>query len=177
MKKILILLLLTTSILSSQKWIQENNKISILFKIKNFGLTVDGGFKNSDIKINLDTKDISNSYVNATVMVNSIFTGIKARDTHILEKDYFDVLNYKKITLISSKIDKDINGRIILFGELTVKGISKKIELPLEIIKNDSSLTVKAVMLINRKDYNIGGRSLFLSNNVKVQVEYSAIKS
>ena len=32
-------------------------------------------------------------------------------------------------------------------------------------------------MLINRKDYNIGGRSLFLSNNVKVQVEYSAIKS
>ena len=65
----------------------------------------------------------------------------------------------------------------ILYKIIGKKGISKKIELPLEIIENDSSLTVKAVMLINRKDYNIGGRSLFLSNNVKVQVEYSAIKS
>jgi hypothetical protein len=31
-------------------------------------------------------------------------------------------------------------------------------------------------MTLNRKDFNVGGRSFVLSNNVKIQVEYSAIK-
>ena len=102
LKNTLALLLLTTSMVSSQEWIQDNNKTSVLFKIKNFGLTVDGGFKTSVIKTNLDTKDLSNSYINATIIVNSIFTGIEARDKHLLETDYFDALNHEKITLKSS---------------------------------------------------------------------------
>ena len=31
-------------------------------------------------------------------------------------------------------------------------------------------------MLINRKNFDIGNRSFILSNNVKIQVEYSAAK-
>ena len=68
--------MLITSTVSSQEWIQDNNRTTVLFKIKNLGLTVDGGFKTSVIKTNLDTKDLSNSYINATITVNSIFTGI-----------------------------------------------------------------------------------------------------
>ena len=84
LKKILVLLLLTTSMVSSQEWIQNKNKTSVLFQIRNFGITVDGGFKTTDIKTNLDTKNLSNSYINATIIVNSIFTGIEAIDKHLL---------------------------------------------------------------------------------------------
>ena len=101
LKKKLVLLLLTTSMVSSQEWIQDNNKTSVLFQIKNFEIKVDGGFKTIDIKTNLDTKDLSNSYINATIIVNSIFTGIEARDEHLLETDYFDAVNHKKIILKS----------------------------------------------------------------------------
>jgi polyisoprenoid-binding protein YceI len=176
LKKILVFLLLTTSMVSSQEWIQDNNKTSVLFQIKNFGITVDGGFKTTDIKTNLDTKYISNSYVNATIIVNSIFTGIEVRDKHLLGKDYFDALNHKEIVLKSSKLIKDMNGNIILFAELSIKGITKKVEIPLEVFEDDSRLTLKASILLNRKNFDIGNRSLILSNNVKIQVEYSATK-
>ena len=161
---------------SSQEWIQDNNKTSVLFKIKNFGLTVDGGFKTSIIKTNLDTKDLSNSYINATIIVNSIFTGIEARDKHLLETDYFDTLNYEKIILKSSKLTKDANGNITLFAKLSIKGITKEMEIPLDVFEDNSMLTLKASMLVNRKNFNVGGRSILLSNNVKIKVEYSATK-
>jgi len=161
---------------SSQEWIQDNNKTSVLFKIKNFGLTVDGGFKTSVIKTNLDTKDLSNSYINATIIVNSIFTGIEARDKHLLETDYFDTLNYEKIILKSSKLTKDVNGNITLFTKLSIKGITKEMEIPLDVFEDNSMLTLKASMLVNRKNFNVGGRSILLSNNVKIKVEYSATK-
>ena len=160
----------------SQEWIQDKEETSISFKIKNFGLTVDGGFKTIDIKTNLDTKDISNSYVNAAIIVNSIFTGIEVRDKHLLGKDYFDDLNNKEIVLKSSKLTKDMNGNIILFAELSIKGITKKVEIPLEVFEDDSRLTLKALILLNRKNFDIGNRSLILSNNVKIQVEYSTTK-
>ena len=176
LKNTLVLLLLTTSMVSSQEWIQDNNKTSVLFKIKNFGITVDGGFKTSDIKTNLDTKDLSNSYINATITVNSIFTGIEARDKHLLETDYFDASNHEKIILKSSKLTNDVNGNIILFAKLSIKGITKEMEIPLEVFENNSMLTIKASMLVNRKNFNFGGRSILLSNNVKIKVEYSATK-
>jgi polyisoprenoid-binding protein YceI len=176
LKKILVLLLLTTSMVSSQEWIQNKNKTSVLFQIRNFGITVDGGFKTTDIKTNLDTKDLSNSYINATITVNSIFTGIEARDKHLLETDYFDTLNHEKIILKSSKLTKDANGNITLFAKLSIKGITKEMEIPLDVFEDNSMLTLKASMLVNRKNFNVGGRSILLSNNVKIKVEYSATK-
>ena len=168
--------MLITSTVSSQEWIQENNRTTVLFKIKNLGLTVDGGFKTSVIKTNLDTKDLSNSYINATIIVNSIFTGIEARDKHLLETDYFDTLNHEKIILKSSKLTKDANGNITLFAKLSIKGITKEMEIPLDVFEDNSMLTLKASMLVNRKNFNVGGRSILLSNNVKIKVEYSATK-
>ena len=161
---------------SSQEWIQDNNKTSVLFQIKNFGITVDGGFKTIDIKTNLDTKDLSNSYINATIIVNSIFTGIETRDKHLLEPDYFDALNHEKIILKSTKLRKDKNGNITLFASLSIKGIIKEMEIPLEVFEDNSTLVLKASMFVNRKNFSVGGRSILLSNNVKIQVEYSATK-
>ena len=160
----------------SQEWIQDNKKTSVLFQIKNFGITLDGGFKTTDIKTNLDTKDLSNSYINATIIVNSIFTGIEARDEHLLETDYFDAVNHKKIILKSSKLTKDIYGNITLFAKLSIKGIIEEVEIPLEVFEDSSTIVLKASMMVNRKNFSIGGRSILLSNNVKIQVEYSATK-
>lgn len=177
LKKIfVILLLIVTGALSSQEWIQDNEQTKILFTIKNFGISVSGSFSNVTIKTNFNYKDLSNSYINAVILVNSISTGIDARDKHLLEEDYFDVINYTKIRLESSKIEENTDGDLTLFGALSIKGIKKKIEIPIDVSQNNSMLTLSAIITLNRKNFNVGGRSFVLSNNVKIQVEYSAIK-
>ena len=115
-------------------------------------------------------------WIYATIIVNSIFTGIEARDEHLLETDYFDAVNHKKIILKSSKLTKDIYGNITLFAKLSIKGIIEEVEIPLEVFEDSSTIVLKASMMVNRKNFSIGGRSILLSNNVKIQVEYSATK-
>lgn len=175
-KTVVFLLLIFTSTLSSQEWTQNSEQTTVLFTIKNFGISVDGVFNNATIKTNFNYKDLSNSYINAIVMVNSISTGIDGRDKHLLEEDYFDAINYTKIRLESSKIEENTHGDLILFAMLSIKGVTKKIEIPIDVSEKNSTLILSASMTLNRKDYNVGGRSFVLSNNVKIQVEYSAIK-
>jgi len=175
-KTVVFLLLIITSSLSSQEWTQDNEQTKVLFIIKNFGISVDGGFNKATIKTNFNFKDLSNSYINAVVMVNSIYTGIGARDKHLLEAEYFDAINYTKIILESSKIEQNTNGDLILFAALSIKGIKKKIEIPIDVSENNSTLTLSTLITLNRKNFNVGGRSFVLSNNVKIQVEYSATK-
>ena len=96
-KTVVFLLLIITSSLSSQEWTQDNEQTKVLFIIKNFGISVDGVFNKATIKTNFNYKDLSNSYINAVVMVNSISTGIDGRDKHLLEEDYFDASNLSLI--------------------------------------------------------------------------------
>lgn len=175
-KTVVFLLLIFTSALFSQEWTQDNEQTTVLFTIKNFGISVDGVFNKATIKTNFNYKDLSNSYINAVVMVNSISTGIDGRDKHLLEEDYFDAINYTKIRLESSKIEENTDGDLLLFATLSIKGITKKIEIPIDVSEKNSTLILSASMTLNRKDFNVGGRSFVLSNNVKIQVEYSAIK-
>ena len=175
-KNTLLFLLLTTVVsLYSQEWNQANAS-KVTFKIKNFGVNVDGDFNDIKIETNFNSNTLSKSYINAIIKVKSISTGIESRDEHILEEDYFDERTHKTITLKSKKILKSKNEDFVLFADLTIKGKTKRIEVPLEVLETESTIKIKSNFTINRKDFNVGGGSFILSKTVKVQVEYSGNK-
>ncbi|MFY0628847.1 MAG: YceI family protein [Flavobacteriaceae bacterium] len=174
MKKAFLILFLIIAIPSqSQELIQNNDQTKVMFKIKNFGVNVDGDFSDVTIKTNFNSNKLSESYINAEIAVKSIATGIKGRDKSILKKGYFDEANYKIIQLKSTKIEKKSEGNFMLYANLTIKKTTKSIEIPLEVLENDSSMKMKANFMINRKDYKVGGGSLILSKKVKIQVIYT----
>lgn len=174
MKKAFLILFLITAIPSqSQELIQNTDQTKVSFKIKNFGVNVDGDFSDVTIKTNFNFNNPSESYLNAEIVVKSIATGIKGRDKSILKKDYFDEANYKTIQLKSTKIEKRSEGNFMLYANLTIKKTTKSIEIPLEVSETAHSLKMKANFMINRKDYKVGGGSLILSKKVKIQVVYT----
>ena len=85
---VLLMIMVTIGKGYAQEWNQDNLKTSVTFKIKNFGITVNGRFHNIDVKTNLDTDKLSESYLNAFIAVPSIATGIEDRDKHLLEEEY-----------------------------------------------------------------------------------------
>ncbi|MBL4605377.1 MAG: YceI family protein, partial [Flavobacteriaceae bacterium] len=146
---------------------------NVSFKIKNFGVTVDGGFSDVKVKTNFNSNKPSESYLNATIVVKSIFTGINGRDKSLLKKDYFDEANYKTIQLKSTKIEKTSKGKFTLFANLTIKNTTKKIEIPMEVSETTIGYTLKVNFIINRKEYSVGGGSFIMSKKVKIQVLYT----
>ena len=85
------------------------------------------------ISTNFNVNELTKSYINAVINVKSITTEIESRDKHLLKEDYFDETNYNTIQLESTKIEKQQEGIFLLFANLTIKGITKKIKVPLEV--------------------------------------------
>jgi len=176
-KKLIFFLFLITSITGFSQEPKQNNELTkVTFKIKNFGIHVDGDFSEIKIETNFNTKNLQESYLNASIAVLSISTGNNSRDKHILKEDYFDESNHKNIILTSTKIAENVDGSFKMFADLTMKGITRKIEAPIEVVEKGSAITIKSNFNINRRDYKIGGGSFILSKTVKIQVEYSGTK-
>ena len=173
---ILLLFVFTLFSVNAQEFTQDDAQTKVTFKIKNFGVNVDGDFSDVKIQTNFDSKDLSGSYINATIQVSSISTGIKKRDKHILEEGYFNEPNYKEIKLNSSKIEKTSDGNFEMTASLTIKETTKEFIIPLEITESDSSIKIKSSFQINRRDFNVGGGSMIMSKKVKVEVQYTGTK-
>ncbi len=178
MKNLCYMILFYLSILSlnAQQLVQINGDTKVNFKIKNFGVNVTGSFSEVDIISYFDHSNLDNSYINTIIKVVSINTGNVKRDEHLFKDDFFDVDNYKYIKLESTKIEKISGTGYKLTAKLSIKNTTKLISIPLEIIENNDSLMLKSNFEINRKDYDVGGNTWVLSNNVKIEVAYKAKK-
>lgn len=171
-----ILFLISTFNLSAQQFVENKVKTSIDFKIKNIGIYVDGNFNGIIINSNFNKESLETSFINATIKVNSINTNSVKRDKHLLKIDFFDTANYKTIKLVSTKIEKKVENKYSLTAKLTIKNITKSIVIPLAIEESKEEIIIRSNFNINRRDYNVGGRSWVLSNTVKIQIIYTVKK-
>lgn len=152
----------------------EQSKVS--FKIKNIGTYAKGTFSESTITGSFNTNDLDTSVIKAVIQVNSVDTGIKKRDKHLLEDDYFDVAKYPTIEFYSTKIEKRSEIDFVLHGKLTIKKTTRVVQLPLVITNNGNSITVNSSFMLRRRDYGVGSRSWILSDKVKAQVQFTVKK-
>ena len=73
------------------------------------------------------------STVTAEIDLTSIDTNNGQRDDHIRSADFFEVETYPTMTYRSTGIREDGDGGYLVDGELTLKGVTKPVELQLEI--------------------------------------------
>jgi polyisoprenoid-binding protein YceI len=95
----------------------------VMFEIKNYvqlGNIVVGRFNKIEGIVNINKKDFTKSNANIKIYVNSLDTGWKERDEHLLGPNFFDVKNYLLITFQSKNIKLLTNNEFILNGDLTL---------------------------------------------------------
>ena len=78
------------------------------------------------------TEDPAQSTVEATIDMDSIDTRQEQRDAHIRSADFFDVGNHTVMTFRSTAVRTD-GADWTVVGDLTIKGITKSVELELEL--------------------------------------------
>jgi len=113
------------------KWSLDQAHSEISFKIKHLMIShVSGSFKIFDASIYTTGKDFSTAEIDLWIDPSSISTGDAKRDEHLRGTDFFDVEKYKEITFGSSTIGQaDAEGNHELWGELTLKGVTKNLKL------------------------------------------------
>jgi polyisoprenoid-binding protein YceI len=77
-------------------------------------------------------EDPLQSSVSATIQTASVFTGQSDRDNHLRTSDFFEVAKYPTIEYRSTGIKSFEGNEFVLEGELTIKGITKPVDLHVE---------------------------------------------
>jgi polyisoprenoid-binding protein YceI len=161
------------------KWGIDPAHSEIGFKVKHLMIAnVRGSFKEFDASIYTTGEDFTTAEIDFWLNTASIDTRDKKRDEHLRSADFFDVEHFKEINFTGNTIeDVDKDGSFNLWGDLTIKGIKKRIKLELEFegIMKDPWGNEKAVIningKINRKDWELNWNSTLETGGVLVSEE------
>ena len=133
-------------------------------------------------------EDPLQSKVDATIQVGSISTGDDSRDGHLRTGDFFDAEAFPTITFTTTKVTPK-GDDYTLTGDLTIKGVTKPVELELEFggVEADpwggTRAGFSAETEVNRKDWGLeynmvletGG--VMIGEKIKLQLEIEAVKA
>jgi polyisoprenoid-binding protein YceI len=178
MKKIYLFLiaLIFTSYSFAQVKPQTVTKSSVLFHIKNLGITIDGTFVGFKGDIKFDPANLAGSSVSATVDVNTIDTDNGTRNDHLKSDSYFDAAKYPTISIKSTAFRHKSGNNYAGTFSLTIKDVTKTIEIPFTYTETGSTAEFKGNFQVERTDYGVGGKSLVMSNDVKVELDVTTSK-
>ena len=158
------------------------------FSIRHNEITlVSGRFKDFTGMIHYDPKDVTKSSVEFKAKVESIDTGVEARDKHLRTADFFEVEKYPEMTFKSTSVVRKGKG-YILNGDLTLKGATKQISLPFTITgaikdaRGNTRMGIAAQTTIDRRDYGITwghalpGGGFDVAHDVTINLQLEAIQ-
>ena len=113
------------------KWSIDLAHSDISFKIRHLMIShVKGAFKTFDANIYTTDKDFTTAEIDLWIDAAAITTGDPKRDEHLKGPDFFDVENHKQISFTANTIEEpDAEGNHELWGDLTMKGITKHVKL------------------------------------------------
>jgi polyisoprenoid-binding protein YceI len=176
--------------MATRKWVIDPTHSEVQFKVKHLMITtVTGSFDKFEASIETDNEDFSKAKISFSADTASVLTGNADRDTHLKSADFFDVEKFPKITFVATKYESvDNDGSYELFGDLTIHGVTKKVELGVEfggVVKDPWGNTKAGFTIsgkINRKDFGLvwnapteaGG--LLVSEEVKIACEIQLIE-
>jgi polyisoprenoid-binding protein YceI len=174
--------------MSTGKWTADPAHSEITFRVKHMMITnVTGILREFTIEVTSEADNFAGAQILFKGNASSITTGNEQRDAHLRSAEFFDVEKNPEIIFKSTSYEK-ANGGYKLHGDLTLKGLTKKIDLDVEFggLQKDPWGNTKAGFTvtgkINRKDFGLtwnatletGG--MLVSDEVKVNCEIQLVK-
>ncbi|MCB1101818.1 MAG: YceI family protein [Kiritimatiellae bacterium] len=161
---------------------------TIGFSVRHMMVTsVKGHAKEFQGVIEFDSENPTAMTATAEVSVPSIYTANEKRDDHLRGADFFDAETYPAITFVSTGVEGDLPD-LTLHGDLTMKGITKKIAIPVEVlgpVVNPWGATViglEGQVTINRQDFGVSwskaldGGGVVVGDEVKISIALEAVR-
>jgi polyisoprenoid-binding protein YceI len=132
-----------------------------IFQVRHLVTKVRGRFTDLGGSIAFDEASPGNSAVTFTIQAASIDTGTPDRDAHLRSQDFFHVEQYPVITFASTAIAARGGDRYDVTGDLTMRGVTKRITLPVTFLGKardpwgNEKIGFETETTINRKDYGL----------------------
>lgn len=156
---------------------------NVLFKVTHLSISkVRGNFSDFDVIIDYDKSTNELRSLDANIKVKSISTDNEKRDEHLRSADFFDIAKFENITFKMTKYVKKDTKEGKVYGDLTIKGITKPVILDFELggfskTDNGEKIGFNLNGDIKRKLFDVGADTsdMVISDEVDFDVDIEAI--
>ncbi|MDQ3017541.1 MAG: YceI family protein [Bacteroidota bacterium] len=176
---------------TKSKWVIDPAHSAAGFKVKHLMITnIRGTFTEYDASIYTTGDDLLTSEIDLWINAATINTGSPDRDTHLKSADFLDVEQFPQIHFTGNTYEPvDNDGSYNLHGDLTIKGITKRIKLEIEFggVMKDPWGNAKAGVTVNgkvnRKDWGLNWNAaleaggVLVGDEVRIECEFQLSKS
>ncbi|HEY8399078.1 MAG TPA: YceI family protein [Flavihumibacter sp.] len=176
--------------MKKQIWTLDPTHSEFGFKIKHLMISnVSGSFGKFEVRAETEDNDFTRAQVEVKLDPATIDTNNEQRDAHLRNSDFFEVDKYPEILFQSTRIVPKNSNCFTLWGQLTLRGITKPVELDVEqsgyIGKDPWGLErvgFNVTGKINRNDFGLSFNSILetgglaLGEEVKLYGEIQLIK-
>ena len=148
--------------MSTTKWAVDPMHSEVQFKVKHLVIsTVTGAFKTFSGEAITAGNDFENAAISFSLDVNSVDTNQAQRDEHLRSADFFEAETYPEIQFRSTSFTKVKGDDYKLLGDLTMKGVTKPVELQAEFggsakdAYGNTKYGFEVTGKINRKEFGL----------------------
>ena len=176
----------TATAVSTGTWTIDASHTEIGFSVRHLVSKVRGKFEAFEGTI-VTHDDLTASTVNVTVDLNSINTGTADRDNHLRSADFFEVETHPKMTFVSTGIVQKSDTDFVVTGDLTIKGVTKPVELATEFLGEGGDpwggtrVGIEATAEISRKEFGIDfnipleGGKVMVGDKISIHINAEAV--
>jgi polyisoprenoid-binding protein YceI len=119
--------------MANTKWVLDPTHSELGFKIKHLMISNVSGFFNSfQVEGETNEEDFSTAKIRLKADMNSIYTNNEQRDAHLKNSDFFETDKHPEMIFESGRIEKVDGGNFRLYGNLSLKNISRPVQLNVE---------------------------------------------
>jgi polyisoprenoid-binding protein YceI len=150
--------------------------------------TVRGKFNKFTGTIDFNENDPIDSSVEVVIDAASIDTREEDRDNHLRSPDFLNVEKYPHITFKSTRIEQIDDDHAHIFGDLTIRDVTKEVMLNTEYAGmakspwGQYSAGFNATTKINRKDFGLNWNQaletggVLVGDEIKIDIDLEAIR-
>jgi polyisoprenoid-binding protein YceI len=150
---------------------------------------VRGNFNEFEGTLAIDGERPERSSATLTIQTASVDTRNAQRDEHLRTNDFFDAPTHPQITFASTAIEHLGGVRFAVTGDLTIKGATRAITVPIEYQGSavdpwgNLRIGFEGSVEVDRRDWGINFNAaleaggVLVSNKVTLEFEISAVKT
>lgn len=173
------------AIAQTSTWAIDPAHSEVDFAVRHMSVSnVHGRFGGIEGAIVFNEADSRQSRVSVTIDVNSIDTGVTARDTDLKGAGFFDVAHFPTATFSSTSVTKS-GSHLKVNGTLTLHGVTRPVELdvegpsaPIPGMDHKPHSGYSATATIDRKAFGIGPKyaDAVVGDQIKLSIDLEVVK-
>jgi polyisoprenoid-binding protein YceI len=189
MKKLLVIGVLALAVplamAQTSTWAIDPAHSEVDFSVRHMSVSnVHGRFGGIQGSVILNEVDATKSTVSVTIDMNTLDTGVTARDNDVKGPGLFDVAKFPTATFTSTSVVKS-GTHLKVTGNFTLHGITRPVELDVDGpsaavpgMDHKPHSGYEATTTINRKDFGVGPNysAAILSDEIKLTIELEVVK-